>query len=554
MRSSLISNFAIRTVTILIALGLITLPTLTAQATPARSHTATIKRGGIVTLTYGPAGSWVRNFNPHGTGGAPGTAGLLYAPLLEFNPVKGGKVMYWLARKYAWGNHGHTLTFYLRPGLRWSDGKPLTSADALFSFNLAKKDKGFTFCNGCWSAGVTSVTAPNATTFVVHIGKLNSTLLYYIGVSYIVPAHHFAKSDPAKYTNANPVTSGPFELDSFSPQVFTFKRNPYWFQKGKPYVDGLRFPAYSSNDSANLAIINGDIDWAGTFIPNARQAYIAKDPQHNHFWFPSLGAPVALYLNNAKPPFNNLYVRRAISMAVDRTAIGKIAEDGYANPTNGAIIQPQFVKKWADPALLNAWPQTAEVSAAKAELAKAKDVDLSKTYNLNVVSGWTDWVTAVTMVQQELSQIGIHVNVQPLQFSAWLSAVQSGNYDMSIGWTDSGPNPFYTYRDAFWSQNTAPIGQTALTNWERYTNPQMDKLIAAFYATTKVSRQVALLKQMERLYVRDVPIVGLFYGPWWYEYNTKRFVGWPNSTHPYDQGSPWAAPSNLDVILHVHKR
>lgn len=535
------------------ALCAIVLPVLSVQARNAHSHATAIKRGGIVTLTDGPKASMVRNFNPHGLNPSDGTKGFLYAPLLEFNPVKGGKVMYWLASKYKWSNGGHTLTFTLRRGIKWSDGKPITAQDAVFSMNLAKKDPAFTFCSGCWTGGVTSVAAPNASTFVVHIGKLNSTLAYYIGTSYIVPAHHFATTDPSKYTNADPVTSGPFMLDSFSPEVYTFKANPHWYQKGKPYIAGLRFPAFSSNDSANLAIINGDLDWAGTFIPSTRTAYVGKDPAHNHAWFPSLGAPVVLYLNNAKAPFNNIHVRRAISLAVDRTAIGSAGEDGYADATNGSLIQPQFVKKWGNSAVLKAWPTRANVSAAKAELAKATGVDLSKTYNLNVVSGWTDWVTSVTLVQQELSQIGLHVQVQPLQFNAWISAVQNGNFDMSIGWTDAGPNPFFNYRDAFWSQKTAPLGQTATTNWERYKNAQMDKLINEFFATTKASKQQALMKQMQVIAARDVPIVGLFYGPWWYEYNTKRFVGWPNSSKPYDQGSPWADPSNLDVILHVHE-
>ena len=169
----------------------------------------------------------------------------------------------------------------------------MTSADVLYSFQLAKKYKSFAFCSGCWDSGVTSVAAPNATTVVVHIGKLDSTLVYYIGDAggYIVPKHIFAKisGDPTKFTNSNPVTSGPFKLGHFGPQVYTFVRNPNFVMANHLYIDGLRFPAFSGNASADLAVINGDIDWAGDFIPNAQQAYVSKDPKNNHYWFPVTG-------------------------------------------------------------------------------------------------------------------------------------------------------------------------------------------------------------------------------------------------------------------------
>jgi peptide/nickel transport system substrate-binding protein len=161
----------------------------------------------------------------------------------------------------------------------------------------------------------------------------------------------------------------------------------------------------------------------------------------------------------------------------------------------------------------------------------------------------------VTIAQQELAQIGIKVQVQPLQFGAWYDAVQSGRYDMSIGWTTSGPtSPFILYRSTFWSRNSAPIGSVAASNWERYSNPQMDSLIKQFNGTTSLTKQQSLMKSMQKIVARDVPIVGLFWGPWWYEYNTKRFVGWPNAKHPYDHPSPWQEGPNLNVILHIHKR
>jgi peptide/nickel transport system substrate-binding protein len=557
MRTTNRHKVAIRAVVAAVACTALLLPG-SARATSPKAHPQ-IKRGGIVNVVSRIGGSWVSNFNPGSSSAINGTTGWLYAPLLQFNQAQPGKINYFLAKSYKWSNGGHTLTFNLRPGLKWSDGQPLTSADVLYSFKLAKAYKSFAFCNGCWQSGVTSVTAPNATTVVVHIGKLDSTLVYYIGDAggYIVPKHVFAKisGDPTKFTNSNPVTSGPFKLGHFGPQVYTFVRNPNFFMANHLYIDGLRFPAFSGNDSADLAVINGEIDWAGDFIPNAQQAYVSKDPKYNHYWFPSLGGPVPIYLNNSQAPFNNVHVRRAISDALDRTTIGKVGEVGYANPANGALIGPQFVKAWGDPASVKSAPLHANIAAAKAELAQAGPIDLSQTFKLNVVDGWTDWVTSVTIAQQELAQIGIKVQVQPLQFGAWFDAIQTGRYDMSIGWTTAGPtSPFILYRATFWSRNSAPIGTIAPSNWERYSNPQMDSLITKYNASTSLSKQQSYMKAMEKIVARDVPVVGLFWGPWWYEYNTKRFVGWPNAKHPYDHPSPWQSGPNLDVVLHIHER
>src|SRR5436305_1866593 len=191
-----------------VILGVVLLPGASARATG--SH-ASIKRGGTVTISWGPKGSWTRNFNPFSNTPTDGTMELIYEPLLMFNQMKGGTASAWLAQKYKWSNGNKTLTFYLRPNVKWNDGKPFTSAD-------------------------------------------------------------------------------------------------------------LKFPAFTGNDSAQLAAVNGDLDWAGLLIPDAQSTYAAKSPD-NHFWFQGVGAPVSLWLNNAHTPFNNVHFRRAIALAINRQMI-----------------------------------------------------------------------------------------------------------------------------------------------------------------------------------------------------------------------------------------
>ncbi|HEX6509888.1 MAG TPA: ABC transporter substrate-binding protein [Chloroflexota bacterium] len=547
-------TIAVRVFVTAVACAAMLLP-VSVRANSAHSHAAAIKHGGTLIVSQGPNGSWTANFNPWAPAMTNGT-GNIWEPLLWFNILKGGKITPWLARSYAWSNGNKTLTFNLRPGVKWNDGKPFTSKDVLFSFQMAKKYADFGYCT-CVSE-VTSVTTPNALTAQFHLKAPDSTMVFWIGNSEPLPQHVFAgKGDPAKVQVTHPVATGPFMVGSFSPQVFVLKRNPHYWQKGLPYVDALRYPAYSSNDSDQLALVNGEIDYGGVFIPDAQSVYASKSP-YNHFWYSGTGAPVALWMNDAVAPFNNVHVRKAINMAIDRTQISKVAEYGYEPPSNGAVLFPGYIKKWGDSTAVKAAPSKANITAAKAELAKATGVDISKPMDINVVSGWSDWVTSVQMIATQLKAIGMNLTVQPLQFSDYLQKLQTGSFNMAISWTaGEGNSPYYLYHDDFSTipPTYAPIGQTATANFGRFKNTALDKLINQYSKTTIASKQVSIIKQAERIVAANVPVVPIMNSANWYEYNTKKFVGWPTAKNPYDLPPPWVyghGNGNLDVVLHVH--
>jgi peptide/nickel transport system substrate-binding protein len=540
-----------------VVLGLLLAP---ASAHAVGTKASGIKMGGTLTVSQGPIGSWTANFNPWAPSMTNGT-GMIWEPLLWFNLLKGGKISPWLATSYKWGKGNKSLTFNLRPGVKWNDGKPFTSKDVVFSYDMAKKYPDFGYC-GC-VANVTKVTAPNATTVTFIFKHVDSTMLYWIASAEPIPQHVFAsQGDPAKVVVKNPVATGPYMVGSFTPQIFTLKRNPYYWGKDKagnrlPYVSELRYPAYSSNDSNQLALVNGEIQYGGVFIPDAQKVYASKSP-YNHFWYSGTGAPVALWMNDAQAPFNNVHVRRAINMAIDRTAISKVAEYGYEPPANGAVLFPGYVKKWGNPAALSSAPKTANITAAKAELAKASGVDITKPMKIYVVSGWSDWVTSVQMIAQQLKALGMNLTVEPLQFSDYLQNLQQGKFDMAISWTaGEGNSPYFLYHDDFSTAKGtyAPLGQTATANFARFKNTQLDTLVKDYAKTTDPKRQVNLIKEAEVVVAKQVPIVAIMNSGNWYEYNDKQFTGWPTASNPYDMPMPWAyghGNGNLDVILHVH--
>jgi peptide/nickel transport system substrate-binding protein len=545
----------LRSAASVLAVTAVALPAMSTGAAALHRQNATIKHGGTVVVSQGPNGSWTQNFNiwsPSKTNGA----GMIWEPLLWFNNLKGGKITPWLAKSYKWSNGGRTLTFNLRPGVKWNDGKPFTSKDVLFSYQMAKQYADFGFCH-C-TTEVTKVTAPNASTVSFTLSKPDSSMVFWIGNSEPMPQHAYAgKGDPAKLQIKNPIATGPFMLGSFSPQVFVLKRNPQYWQPGLPYVNALRYPAYTSNDSEQLALVNGEIDYGGVFIPDAQNTYASKSP-YNHFWYSGTGAPVTLWLNDAQAPFNNVHVRRAINDAINRTDISKVAEYGYEPPANGGFVMPGYAKKWGNTAALKSAPVRANITAAKAELAKAKGVDVSKPMNIYVVSGWSDWVTSIQLIATELKAIGMNLTVQPLQFGDYLTNLQQGKFDMAISWTTGdGNSPYYIYYEDFSNATGyyAPTGQTAGANWGRYSNPKLNSLVTAYGKTTKTSQQVALMKQAQSVIASDVPAIPLMFSGNWYEYNTKRFAGWPSAKNPFDWPMPFAygqGNGNLDVALHIH--
>jgi peptide/nickel transport system substrate-binding protein len=301
-------------------------------------------------------------------------------------------------------------------------------------------------------------------------------------------------------------------------------------------------------------MVGPSLDWSDVFIPNAAQAYAAKS-KDNRFWYSPTGGAVGLYLNNARAPFDNVHVRRAIGYAIDRAAISRDAEYGYEHPASSFVLQP-LLPTWGDSKFTTMYPATSDLARGKEELARVHGTDLSGPVKIAVVDGWTDWVTAAEKIADRLKALNMNAIVEPLPYPTWWDRVNRGDYDTAI-WTVGGPQvapiPFDLYRQAFWSKETAPVGQPANSlNFERYRNETFDALVRSYTHTPRRREQVAVLKDMQRIIARDAPIVPIMYFATWYTFSTRRFVGWPDANHPYAVGVPYSAGSNVYVALHVH--
>jgi peptide/nickel transport system substrate-binding protein len=556
MISSKLRSAGVRSVFALSVVALLVIPVATASA---RSVPA-IKHGGNLVVDPSPVQSWVDAFNPAFTGAnVYGSRGLIYESLIQFNGET-GKATPWLATKWGWANHAKTLWFLMRKGVKWNDGHAFSAADVLFSAKLTMQYPAFDGMSGM-DPYVKSVSE-SGDKVIFNLKSVNSTLLYYIGQDLLIlPKHVWAGiSDPVTYTDSKPVGTGPYMLKSFSPEQYVLKANPHYWIKGEPYVSTLTFPAYSSNTSAEADILSGKTQWAGIFIADAQHNYVPK-AKGNAFWYNPANQPACLYLNDGEQPFSNVLVRRAITEVINREKVYRQGEYGYETPSNAGFVQTQFKKTWGNTSVLKMLNPNGNLKAARADLAAAEKnpataAALKKTFQIVVVAGWTDWDDSVAIVASELNAIGIHAVENQTDFNTYNTDLNDGTYDMGMSWTYGGlPNPYPIYKFGFSSSFYVPDGKNSNgNNRERFRYGPLDKLINEFPQTTRQGQQVKIMKQMEAMVAKEVPIVPLVTQAYWYDYNDSKFTGFPSKSHPYEIGSPYQAYEEETVALHLHLR
>ncbi|WP_434383415.1 ABC transporter substrate-binding protein [Melittangium boletus] len=526
---------------------------------------APVQKSKVLTVAQEAQASWIRNFNPllaPGTARWPSRSGV-YEPLFVFNTLKGENVP-WLASKYEWSADNKKVTYSLRPEVKWSDGQPFVAKDVVFTFELLRKHKALDLF-GVWSF-VEGVTAPDEHTVEFTLTRAYVPGLIYISQQPIVPEHKWKDvEDPVTYKNENPVATGPFtEVKVFQNQIFELGRNPNYWQPGKPAIEGLRFPAYPGNDQANLALLNGEIDWAGNFVPDVDKVYVSKNKEHNHYWFPLVGNTVMLYVNTTKKPFDDVRVRKAFSMAIDRDQLVKVAMYSYTKPADASGLCDTH-DRWRNAAALadgaGDWTKL-NVEKANAMLDEAgykRGADGVRVgpdnkplrYDINVVTGWSDQVRAVQIMAQNLKALGVDATLKTYDFSPYFERMQKGEFDLTIGWTSEEPSPYYFYRDLMSPETIKPVGELSARNWHRYSSKEADALFKAFETTSDEAEQRKLADQMQVLFVQNAPAIPLYPNPSWGEYNTRRFTGFPNAQNPYAKLSPNSPPENLFVLTEV---
>ena len=517
-----------------------------AAAMPA-GHAAPLSRSAshpCLVMTGAGDPTFVKNFNPFTATGLPSgqfVRGAVYEGLMV-SPEGGKPTLPWLARTWKWSNGNKTLTLQLAKGVKWSDGKALTSTDVVYSLTAGKQNKVMDIVGLTRpETNIASVKAKGSYTVVINLKTPDSQFIAAtLNPAIVIPRHIWSKvADPATFTNPAPVGSGPFtRITRFTTQDFVLSKNPTYWQSGKPLISCLEYVQASSNDAALALAQSGQVDWTHNFVPNVDKAYTSKDPAHFHAFYATTAYPVSLVFDNNQYPYSIVDFRHALSLAIDRNTVSKLGEYGYAPPTDAIGLNGLFPQWVADPKVK---ARAKAMAAYNPTAAKKLLTDNGFTYkgsklidpkgnpvslDIHVISGWSDWVASNQIITKNLQDIGIDSNVKlEPDWGSWFPNAFATKSPTLLWQNGSQASP-YGYFNANLSQNSlVPSGQDASTtgNWSHTFHPQATGLLNQWKVTLDAKKQQAIATQLETIFLDTMPIVPLFIGPRWSTYSTKYF-------------------------------
>jgi peptide/nickel transport system substrate-binding protein len=493
-----------------------------------------------------------RNFNPFSATKRIG-ANEVYEPLMVVNALDGKETPF-LSTGYTMVNP-KTIDFTIRQGVKWSDGKPFTPQDVAFTFQLLKKFPA-TDSHGVWQQVSSVSVSGNVVEF--SLKAANVTAARAIEQQVIVPEHIWSSiKDPTTYTDANPVGTGPYKVGQFTPNQYTMVKNKSYWQADKVAVQSLVYPA----SNTQLDLVNKGYDWAYGFISDVKGTWVKADPGHNSYWFPP-GGVVALMPNLKKAPFNNVDVRSGLSAALDRTAIANDAEEGYVKGAVQTGLLLPNEKAWINTDIPNQGNVSQSTTTALKDFALAgytkqgnKLVDSSgKQLSLTITtaSGYTDWLRGVQTVEKELEAIGINVKIAQPQPAAYQQALATGDFDLAVG-SYGGTGSVYTdFNNLLNGAFAQPIGTSTSQNFERFSDPKVDAMLASLRVTPDMAGQKKIVDQLQQVVYQQTPVISMFYGGLWGLYSNAKFTGWPSASNPYASPIMWDSTPLL-VLTHLTK-
>jgi peptide/nickel transport system substrate-binding protein len=567
MRHHTLTSVARPALFLVLVLGVALSPT-----SGGRAHASHLAASNVyLTTEQNFYSTFQRNFNPFmSTARLDFTNGAIYEPLMIITTAGRGHTYPWLATHYKWTNHNKTLLLTIRSGVKWSDGKPFTPADVVFTFNYGKKYKAADETALMQSGQVTRVYPVGKNQVAFNFKTVNTTVLPQLlsNNTMIVPQHVWSKiKNPDTYPNPNPVGTGPFaRVAKFSSQVYILGKNPHYWQKGKPAYAGIRVTALTDNNAALAAAIKGDLDWTNVKFANVQKAYVSRDPKHFHAYYNDVQYPLGLYFNDEKYPFSLYALREAISLAIDRNKINTIAEAGYEPPSD-ALGMSKLYPAWIDPKLKSRAKALATYNPAKAKqvLTKAgfayKGSDLYDpkgnrvSLALSCPTGWDDWVTSLQIIQQNLQTIGIDASFTTSDATTWTGKRSQRLLDGFFWTPGAGPSPYNYFENYMSKESYFPVGQNALAsglyNLSGWYSAKATSLLTQFRETASAAKQRAISYQLEKIQLDNLPFVPTVYAPYWYTYSTKHFTGFPDKSHPYAHGSTQVYPDDLEIMTTI---
>lgn len=403
----------------------------------------------------------------------------LYEGLVK--PTSDGGFIPAVASDYIISDDAKTYTFTLRDGITFHDGTPVTIEDVKYSIDRYAEIQGE---SSAFSSLVDSVEVQDDKTLVVNLKESYSEFLPMMTIA-IIPQ---SNEDPA----GNPIGTGPFKYVSYTPgqNLELEKYDGYW-QEGVPSLDSVEFKFIADVDTAFVELQAGTIDILKYLT--AAQAETLGDEDYNIVQG-SMNLVHAMYLNGAYEPLSKTEVRQALCYAVDRDAINNFIFGGKSHIIGSHMIPA--MSKYYEPEAETVYsydPEKAKELLADAGYADGFDLEIT------VPSSYSQHVDSAQIIADELSQVGINVTLNQVEWSTWLQDVyKGGNFQATVIGFDG------TLAPSDWLKKYVTDDAK---NFMHYSNTEYDDVFNTAYTTVDDDVKVENYKKAQMILAEDAAAV-----------------------------------------------
>jgi len=415
-----------------------------------------------------------------------------------------------LAESWAWSEDGKDLTFKLRHGVKWHDGKPFTAADVVCTWDLILEKSPEKLRVNPRKSSYDNLDRVEANgdyevTFYLKRPQPAFPTLLGGGFSAVYPCHV-----PPAQMRQRPIGTGPFKFAEFRPnEVIKVARNPDYWKPSLPYLDGIEYPVVKNLSTAILGFASGQFDMT---FPNSLSMPLLKDaqsqvPDANCEIAPDGGVNRHLLIHRDKPPFDNPELRRAMALTIDRKAFVDIITEGQGDI--GGVLQPAPGGIWSMPpeelAKLPGYDpdigkNRSEARAIMQRLGYGPDKRLAVKVTTRDIPGYRD--PAVILIDQ-LKQIYIDGELDVVDTPNYFPKIRRKDFTIALNLQTSGPDPDPLLHVFY--------GCGSSLNWDGYCNPEIDKLIDQQSLEADQGKRKQLLWTIERRLAEEVARPIIFY-------------------------------------------
>jgi len=420
-----------------------------------------------------------------------------------------------LAERWEIAPDGLTYRFFLNPRAKWHDGKPVTAADAEFTFNeiVAKQHPRA----GTWWPNVASARAEGPHTFAITLKTPYAPFMTLMASALasgvlILPKHVYETGDPkTNPANQRPIGSGPFKFVQWTRgSHIELARNPDYFKPDLPRLDRIVMQVLPDASARMLAFERGEVDYLHHIIvPQNEISRLRKDPRFRMVDPAADGSAItAVAISN----FRNQYlkdprVRQAIAYALDRKDIQSKALFGEGKVAHSVVNSGL---SWAFTDKYDVYTQNLDKARHLLDEAGFRAGADGKRFTLRYA-----WATgrdaegrAAEIMRDQLRRVGIELQVQAFDRATFIDRVFiNWDFDMASQFYATGPDPTIGVAPRF---HSSQIRKAAFVNGMGYSSPEMDRLLDLEQTQTDVAARTETWARIQALLMTDLPAIPLY--------------------------------------------